>query len=157
MNMAFTVKRNKHHESEKWKSYKSKAIHRARDLKQWDGRGKEAEVNMEDEIFNSNLSSRVACPFEIRRVCTEIKHKVDFDGTRHVIRPVKVEHEQVLIRGVLYEGKTNITVIHEVDQHPLYYVEPNNHICFQDMFDYPCEYKIVMKKLKQISISRIDV
>lgn len=148
-------------ESKRWKPYKKRAIQRARALKYTDGRGEEAEIDMYDENLNSQLSSRLACPFEIRRVCIENKYHVEYDGTYHRIRPVKVEHEQVILRGTLYEGKTNITVIHEVDCQPLHYVDHTNHICFQDTFeedfDYPCEYKMILKKLKQIYTSRIDV
>jgi hypothetical protein len=148
-------------ESKRWKPYKTRDIQRARALKYTDGRGEEAEIDMYAENLNSQLSSRLACPFEIRRVRIENKYHVEYDGTYHHIRPVKVEYEQVILRGILYEGKTNITVIHEVDCQPLHYVDHTNHICFQDTFeedfDYPCEYKMIMKKLKQIYTSRIDV
>jgi hypothetical protein len=148
-------------ESRRWKPYKTRAIQRARALKYTDGRGEEAEIDMYAENLSSQLSSRVACPFEIRRVHIERKHRVEYNGTHHIIRPVTVEHEQVILRGTLYEGKTNITVIHEVNCQPLHYVDHTNHICFQDTFeedfDYPCEYKMIMKKLKQIYTSRIDV
>jgi len=101
--------------------HKSRAIHRARDLKyKDDGRGEEAPVNMIDEELNSKLSSRKATPFYILNMYEDVSYKATKTESGYKVSIEKVIKECVIARGVHYpsHNSPSITMLHEIEGRP---------------------------------------
>ena len=100
------------------KNHKSRAIHRARDLKyKDDGRGEEAPVDMFYERFNSKLSSRKATPFTIVHMYEDFAYKATKTAKGYDVTMETVIKEWVIARGVYYPSPNapSITMLHELE------------------------------------------
>jgi hypothetical protein len=99
--------------SMKWKPYKNRAIQRARDAKQYDGRGEEAEVDMSVENTSSMISSREARKFTI----THSRNIYTYHRAGHyaIEERVRVVNDTV-VKGTIYKHPTSpdMTIIHEL-------------------------------------------
>jgi|LauGreDrversion4_2_1035121.scaffolds.fasta_scaffold00084_55 hypothetical protein len=98
--------------------HKSRAIHRARDLKyKDDGRGEEAPVDMFYEELNSKLSSRKATPFSIVHMYEDFSYKATKTARGYDVTMEKVIKEWVIARGVYYPSPNapSITMLHELE------------------------------------------
>ena len=103
--------------SKKWKPYKNRAIQRARDAKQYDGRGEEAEVDMSVENASSTISSRESRKFTIvhsRNIYTY--HRA---GEYAIEEKVRVVND-IVVKGTLYKHPTypDMTIITELAGEP---------------------------------------
>jgi len=102
-------------ESKKWKPYRSRAIQRARDLKQSDnGRGEEAPLNSEPEELNARMSSREAFRFKVVQTYKEaVDHYTTISGIR-IKTNVLEARTKTVASGIYYHapGKEDIVVVH---------------------------------------------
>jgi hypothetical protein len=125
--------------SRQWKPYKTRAIQRARDLKQSDnGRGEEGDLDMWPEEVSSLLSSRSVKRFKMVRTYNVTTEHHSLIKGNWVSTTEHSAGEEIIAEGAIYQAhkKTDIVVLHEIDGHPCHtYAECNFGLIERDLLD----------------------
>jgi hypothetical protein len=127
-------------ESKRWKPYKTRAIQRARDLKQSDdGRGEEGELDTWSEELSSRLSSRSIKRFKMVRTFNITTEHYNLVNGNWIFTTENSHGKEIVAEGAIYQAhkKTDIVAIHEIDGQPCHkYAECDFMFIQQNIFEF---------------------